>query len=292
MKNKRTYLIVFFGLLVVFFGGLIYQQVSAQRSSLKEILKIRPDDNVQQETLDVIVESDFSNSVYVSSEQKKKNDEVITLAKEFLAKSSKTYQDLVSPGWLHIQSKIETPFPMSTTLPDGSPIPTESINDQWALLGDAGYVIKSVTIDDTGDPRTTQITVFQDGIWTHLSLGVISQDKETHRISFENEFISFAEAYKDILVLDKTDKVLNGEDVIVFSATQMFEEPIAYRKSSTAFAGTGARYYFSSATGMLRLVEEFNVYPDGKIEIFRRVTTLLIERVETPPDKILAYLNK
>ena len=293
MKNKMTYLIVVFGLLVVFAGGLMYQQVSAQRSSLKEILKLGPADNVQQETIDVIVESDFSNSVYVSSEQKTKNDEVITTAKEFLTKSSKTYQVLLSPGWLHIQSKIETPFPRSTTLPDGSPIPTESMNDNWALLGDAGYVIKSVTIDDTGDPRTTQITVFQDGIWTHLSLGVMSQEKETYQISFDHEFISFAEANKDILNLDKTEEVLNGEEaVIVFSATQMFKEPMAYGKSSVTFAGTGARYYFSAVTGTLRLVEEFNVYPDGTIEIFRRVTTLLIERVDTPPDEILAYFTK
>jgi len=292
MKNKIAYFIVTIGLLMLLAGGLRYQQVSAQRISIREILKFEPADKVQQETIDVSIEPDFPNSVYVSSEQKAKNDEIIAAAKEFLAKSSKTYQTWLSPGWLHIKSQIESPFPMSTTLPDGSPVPTKSINDNWVLLGDMGYAIKAVTIDDTGDPRTTQTTVFQDGIWTHLSLGVMSQEKETYQISFDDEFVSFAEAYKDTLILDKAEEVVNGEAAIVFSATEVFKEPIAYGKSSVTFAGTGARYYFSADTGMLRLVEEFHIYPDGTIQIFRRVTTLAIEKVDTPPDEILAYFDK
>jgi hypothetical protein len=180
---------------------------------------------------------------------------------------------------------------MSATLPDGSPIPTKSVNDLWVLLDSDGYALKAVTIDDTGNPITSQTTVFQDGIWTNLSIAELSsQEKETYRPTFD-DFISFAETYKDILNLEKAEMELNGEKVIVFSATQIFKEPVTLGKSSTIISGMEGKYYFSLDTGLLMKVEEFHVYPSGEIMLAGQTTLINIEKIDTPPANILAYFK-
>lgn len=114
MKNKITYFIVTIGLLMLLAGGLRYQQVSAQRiSPSREIFKLEPISTadsigvIQQETTEESEGSDsppseqFPNSVYVSSEQKTKNDEVIAALKEIKDKADQA-QTHLSPGWLRI----------------------------------------------------------------------------------------------------------------------------------------------------------------------------------------------
>lgn len=302
MKNKITYFIVTIGLLMLLAGGLRYQQVSAQKISLADSIGV-----IQQETTEESEESDsppseqFPNSVFVSSEQKTKNDEVIAALKEIKDKADQTH---LSPGWLRITSQTESFFALSATLPNGAPVPTKSIQDTWALLDDKGYALMAVIIDDTGDPRSSQTVVFQDGIWTNISIGALlpyemegmtSQEKETYRPTLDgSDGIASAELYKDIisLSLDKTEVDVNGASAVVCSATQLFKEPMSLAKSSTTLAGAGGKTYYSVDTGLVIRMEEYHVYPTGEIKITRRWTLLNIEKVDTPPDSILAYFSK
>ncbi|MBU2611191.1 MAG: hypothetical protein KJ606_09650 [Chloroflexi bacterium] len=316
MKSKSAYLILAVGLLVILVGGIRYQQVSAQRITLREILKLEPISTadsigvIQQETTEESEESDsppseqFPNSVFVSSEQKTKNDEVIAALKEIRDKADQTH---LSPGWLRITSQTESFFALSATLPNGAPVPTKSINDIWALLDDKGYALMAVMIDDTGDPRTSQTVVFQDGIWTNISISALfppgmevveemtSQEKETYRPTYDgSDGIASAELYKDIisLSLDETEVDVNGESAIVVSSTQLFKEPMSLAKSSTTLAGAGGKTYYSVDTGLVIRMEDYHVYPTGEIKIIRQWTLLNIEKVDTPPDSILAYFSK
>ncbi len=298
MKNKIAYFIMAVGLLVLITGSLRYQQGLAQKSSLREILKLDPaqstgsPDIVQRVVSEQREEADstperFPNSVYVTSKQKTTNDEIIAMAKEISAKANLTY---LSPGWLHITSLKEAFFTESATLPDGSPVPTKSTNDLWVLLGSDGYAVQAVTIDDTGDPRTTQITVFQDGIWSNLSVGMAAPEKETYRPTL-SDFISFAEAYKDILDLEITELEMDGNQLVVFTATQHFQEPVNMAKSPIVVVGAAGRYYYSPATGLPLKTEEYHIYPGGELKLTRQISLINIEIVETPPAEILAYFK-
>lgn len=182
-------------------------------------------------------------------------------------------------------------------------MPTESINDTWALLDDKGYAIMAVIIDDTGDPRSSQTVVFQDGIWANISIGPLSpeemagmtsQEKETYRPLDMSDSIASAELYKDIisLSLDKTEVDVNGESAVVFSSTQLFKEPMSLAKTSTTLAGAGGKTYYSVDTGLVIRMEQYDIYPTGEIKIIRRLTLLNVEKVDTPPDSILAYFSK
>ncbi|MDI6768885.1 MAG: hypothetical protein QMD04_04340, partial [Anaerolineales bacterium] len=92
MKNKITYFIVTISLLMLLAGGIKYQQVSAQKIPLDDSIGV-----IQQEPTEGSKESDsppseqFPNSVFVSSEQKTKNDEVIDALKEIKDKADQTH---------------------------------------------------------------------------------------------------------------------------------------------------------------------------------------------------------
>lgn len=302
MKNKIAYLIVPLGFLGLIIGGLWFQQGLVQKTSLRETLKLNPPlatsspDMAQHVVSKPSAEPSaepistpserFPNTIYVDSEQKITNDEIIALAKKITAKA-----DLyLSPGWLHITSQNESFFTLSATLPDGAPVPTKSTNDLWALLGPDGSAIQAVVIDDTGDPKTTQTSVFQNGIWSNLSIGMTTQEKETYRPTLDN-FISFAEAYKDILDLETTNLEVDGRQVVIFTATQLFQAPTRLAKSSNEIAGIAIKYYFTQVTGLPLRVESYHIYPDGAMKLASRVTLVLIENIETPPPEILAYFH-
>jgi len=299
MKNKIAYFIMAVGLLVLITGSLRYQQGLAQKISLREILKLDPAQSTGSPNIVQRVVSEqreepgstlerFPNSVYMTSEQKNTNDEIIAIAKEISAKANLTY---LSPGWLHITSQIESFFTESVTLPDGSPVPTKSTSELWVLVGSDGYAVQAVTIDDTGDPRTTQITVFQDGIWSNLSVGMVASEKEMYLPTLDGNFISFAEAYKDILDLETTELEVDGNQLVVFTATQHFQEPMKLAKSPIVIVGAAGKYYFSQATGLLLKTEDYHIYPGDEMKLTRQISLVNIENAETPPAEILAYFE-
>ncbi|MCS7248217.1 MAG: hypothetical protein NZ840_08240 [Anaerolineales bacterium] len=299
MKSRHVPFLLAIGLPLVLVGGILYQRVSAQGITLREVLKLDQVsttanlDTGQQETSDQVESSttqpeQFPNSVFVGLDQKKTNEDIIAFAKEITTKANQSY---LTPGWLHIQSQIEFFFTMSATLPDGSPIPTKSINDLWVLLDSDGYALKAVVVDDTGNPVTSQTTVFQDGQWTNLSIPeASSQEKEAYRPTFD-DFVSFAETYKEILDLEQAEMELNGKKVILFTAREMFKEPITLGKSSTILSGMMGKYYFSLDTGLLVKVEEFHIYPSGETMLASRITLLNVEKIDVPPADILAYFR-
>jgi hypothetical protein len=299
MKNKFIYLLLAITLVVTIVGGFLYQQVSAQQTSLREFLFPASDSSdtlVIQEISEpsevaALTQSErFPNSVFVELEQKTTNEDIIAYAKELTTKANQTY---LTPGWLHISSRKEAFITVSATLPDGSPIPTKSSNDLWVLLGSDGYAIQAVVIDDTGDSITSQTTVFQDGFWTNLTFPELSsQEKETYRItSLDNDFVVSGTAYKDIRTIEKAEAEVNGEQVVIFSVREDLESPISIGKSSLVVAGFSSKFYFSLDTGLLRMVEDYLVFPGGETKLASRITYVSVEKIDTPPAEILAYFK-
>jgi hypothetical protein len=231
----------------------------------------------------------------VDVEVQEANDDVIAFARTLVEKAAQTY---INPGWLHISSQREAFITASSTLPDGTPIPTHSVIDRWLLLGTDGNVIEAVTIDDTGDEATTQIVVYQDGYWTNLTFPEVSasQEKETSRITtLDGGFLASATGrLRDAVAIHMEEVGINNENVVVFSYLEEFSSPITYGKAedSQTIVGKYIKYFFSVDSGVLRMYEDYNVYPNGDVKLRVRKTYTVYEKVDLPPKEVLAYLNK
>lgn len=297
MKNKLAYLFLVTVSALLIFVGVMYQRASAQGISLSELLfppsssETTVIEDVSTSNNDLQSLPPEQNLTSTDIQPQETNNDIVAYAKTLIEKVDQTY---LTPGWLHISSQTETFITASDTLPDGTLIPTKSFNDLWALIDTDGSVINAVTIDDTGDTFTSQTTVFQDGFWTNLTIPEMSsQEKEIYQINtLDNGFLASATRMKDSLEIQKEEVELNNEKVVVFSLTDKFPSPIAIGKSSLVIAGIYSKYYFSVDSGLLRMVEDYHIYPSGDIKLWNRITYVTIEKVDFPPKEISSYFTK
>jgi len=297
MKNKLAYLFLVTVSALLMFAGVVYQRASAQGISLSELLfptsssetTVIEDMSISNNDLQSLPPE--KNSTSTDTQPQETNNDTVAYAKTLIEKADQTY---LTPGWLHISSQTETFITASNTLPDGTLIPTKSFNDLWALISTDGSIINAVTIDNTGDTFTSQTTVFQDGLWTNLTIPELSsQEKQIYQINtLDNGFLASATRMKDSLEIQKEEAELNNQKVVVFSLTDKFPSPIAIGKSSLVIAGIYSKYYFSVDSGLLRMVEDYHVYPSGEVKLWNRITYLTIEKVDVPPKEILSYFTK
>ena len=297
MKNKLAYLFLVTVSALLIFTGVMYQRASAQGISLSELLF--PPSSSETTVIEDVSTSNNNlqslpsekNSASTDIQPQETNNDIVAYAKTLIGKVDQTY---LTPGWLHISSQTETFITASNTLPDGTLIPTKSFNDLWALIDTDGSVINAVTIDDTGDTFTSQTTVFQDGFWTNLTIPELSsQEKEIYQINtLDNGFLTSATRMKDSLEIQKEEVELSNEKVVVFSLTDKFSSPIAIDKSSLVIAGIYSKHYFSVDSGLLRMAEDYHVYPSGDIKLWNRITYVTIEKVDFPPKEISSYFTK
>jgi hypothetical protein len=172
MKNKLAYVLLAAVPVLLVVIGIVYQEASAQDTSLREkMFPSYPSETVVPEVISTSgdalqPQTQEPPSNPLDAEVQEANEDVIAYARTLVEKAAQTY---INPGWLHISSQDKAFITASSTLPDGTPIPTHSVNDKWILLGTDGNVIEAVTIDDTGDEATTQIVVYQDGYFTNLT---------------------------------------------------------------------------------------------------------------------------
>jgi hypothetical protein len=277
MKKKLLFVVV--GCLAL--GGLVFMGVSfarAQETTLKDILKF--DSSVPITSGEVI--EDYSNSIPADAEDATKNDAILQEAENIIRKSESEY---LTAGWLHISSVTESFMPASLTLPDGSPTPTKWTSESWILLDNNGNAIKAVSTQDTGNPTMFQVSVFEENIWTNITLGSSSSEPETYQPRLDNGFFGSVMPYKDSILLDQYRDSLNGKESVVFVATENYKNP-------TEFTSMVQKYYFSSNTGLPIQVEYYFASLDGETELSQRISEVFVEKIDSPPASILSYFSK
>lgn len=214
---------------------------------------------------------------------------VLASARELIEKADQAYS---TPGWWHVASKTEIFFSLSDTLPDGSPIPMQWISDNWYLIDENGDVMEAVGIQDTGSPKTTQISKFKDGIWTNITLGdTWDTGGKTYDSSLDSGFLAYAENNKDIVELESETAMLGEARVNVFTITARNVKPVQMAKSDYWVMGTRSKFYFSLETGLLLQSEQYDITPEGQYKLLNRITTTVIEKVNKPPAEFMKYLE-
>jgi hypothetical protein len=288
MKIK-TWLFLFGCIALV---GLVVTQINpagAKKSVLKDILKF---DSSVPLTSDTAIPND-SNSIPLDANEKSKSDDILKDAEKLIHKAEKVY---LTAGWLHIFSETETFVSASTAMPDGSPVPTKWTDDLWVYLDEKGNAIKAISIQDTGDQPTSQVSVFEKGIWTNLTLGFSSPEPEIYKPTLDSGFFGSVVPYKNSVILDQYQEAADGQDVVVFVVAERYKKPIKILKDTKdkkarEINGVVFKYYFSLDTGLPIQVEDYFVDLDGNLEISQRISKILIEKIDNPPDFILNYFS-
>jgi hypothetical protein len=307
---KRKTLVILGAIIAVLALALVAlqtQAVSAKNTTLKEMLFPKnPAPQVAQATATISVEKPTKTPtvfpegmhnpptrvglwVMISSEQKEKNEAVLAIARPLLDQANKAY---LTPGWVHIQSQTENFYSLSSTMPDGSPMPTKWEDETWTLVNEHGRAVQSVSIQDTGDEKTSQIGTFQNGIWRNLTLDTTDESAEkTYPISLDSGFLEYIERNKNIVELEYATDSIGTESFAVFTVTSRNNTPVEIGKSGHLVAGSVKKYYFLVSTGLLMKIENYDISPDGRYELTNRITVNVIEKIDSIPSDISKYLK-
>jgi len=288
VNKKTTFLIV----VIVTAAAILFSQSSmliaaADKSKLKDILNLDP--NAPQAIAEA--QTDFSNSKKIDKKQADQNANVITKAKKLISKAEKEY---LAEGWFHMSSSIEVFSTAQQTFPDGSPIPTKWTNESWILLDKDGDAIKAVSIQDTGDPKLLQISVYENGAWTNISLGMTGEPEKYHP-TLSGGILDSASTYKDIVKLSSETSVVNGQNMFVFTSEENLNTPVSEgdnKQKDQQIYGNVVKYYFAESSGLPVQIENYNINSTGALEISQRILMNVTEKVTEPPADILAYFIK
>lgn len=255
----------------------------AQASKLTDILNLDP--NASRAKAEV--QTDLSNSKEIDKKQADQNVDALAKVKQLISKAEKEYS---TEGWLYMSSSTKAFSTAQQTFPDGSPIPTEWKEESWILLDRHGDAIKAVTIQDTGDPRLMQISVYENGAWTNISLGMTNEPEKYHP-TFDGGIFDTASSYKDIVKFSTETSVVNGQNTFVFTTEENLNKPVS-KENNKQIYGVVAKYYFSEFSGLLIQIENYNINSAGALEISQRISMNVTEKVTEPPTYILDYFTK
>lgn len=255
----------------------------AQESKLKDILNLIP--NAQQ--VEAEVQTDFVNSKKIDEKQADQNADALAKVKQLINQAEKEY---LTEGWLHISSSTKAFSSVQQTFPDGSPIPTEWINENWILLDKHGDAVQAVNIQDTGDPRLMQISVYENGFWTNVSLGIANKPEKYHP-TLDGGILDTAGAYKDIVVFSTEASIINGQNILIFTTEENLNTPVSEGNAKQIY-GNVVKYYFAESSGLLVQIENYNINSAGALEIAQSILMNITEKVAKPPADILDYFTE
>lgn len=317
MKRKTLWLIalpLIAGVLIVSFLSFRAQKVSAEEITLKELLfpvvptpeplteaelqaaKAQQAEQASLPTPTVFPEGMENPPTLVSnismpgSEQLKKNGEILAKARELIQKANETY---LTSGWMHVVAYSEFFISEMETFPDGTPIPMKWRDDIWSLLDENGRITQSVRIQDTGDERTSQTSIFKDGVSKNLTLETeFATESNTLPTSLDSQFLENAILDIEFIELEYVEGEFNSEKVAVFTQKALMTDPIqtGTGKMERLVQGYITVFYFSLETGLLVHTESYEIRPNGE-KVLVSTMTSTIEKNSEPPAEILELLK-
>lgn len=317
MKRKTLWLFAFpliVGVLIMAVLSLRAQNASAREITLKDLLfpvvptpepltetelqavKTQQAEQASLPTPTVFPEgmenppTAVSNISMPGSEKLKKNGEVLAKARELIQKANETY---LTPGWMHVVAYSEFFISEMETFPDGTPLPMKWRDDIWSLLDENGRITQSVNIQDTGDERTNQTSIFKDGVSKNLTLETeFTTESKTLPASLDSQFLENAILDIEFIELDYAEGEFNSEKVAVITQKALMTDPIqtGAGKMERLVQGYFTVFYFSLETGLLVHTESYEIRPNGE-KVLVSTMTSTIEKVSEPPAEVLEYLK-
>lgn len=195
--------------------------------------------------------------------------------------------DLLQPGWIHIKYHNEFFIMASETFSDGTAIPTEEMVDQWIELGENGEILQYVKVQDTGDPKTTQIIVYQDKLFKNLTFPNMDSKEpaDRHMTSFDNGLFDYLKKNPEVQI-----EVIEEDGFVIITLLTMLGNEVEF-ENGVACIGYFSTYQFDAEIGVLTKSEFNYISPSGDLQLSSRMDTFLVESIQTPPNNILEYLK-
>lgn len=198
---------------------------------------------------------------------------------------------LLEPGgWLHLKDQVERDGLYLGEFPDGRPIPEDYVFDTWHLIGDGGLAVKSVNVMYDLAGRQVQISVFDGHTWRNPTFG-ITYPGEPSALSLDNG-LSYTIRRGQVTGVEWTSSSRSGRPTVEIAIHEDIPGGVALEGYPERLSRITHRGIFDAQTNQLLSFEILFTSENGEERVVSVSTTLVAERVDRPPDAVLALLEE
>lgn len=128
--------------------------------------------------------------------------------------------------WVHVINSVTLAEPQGVILPNGEPMPSSYITDDWYYVNGAGLVEKGVFSVKDNDGNLLQQSAFQN----HVMINITFDDRQENQEFFPlNIDLGFEQQIRDAsnkgLRIEKSEAVVDGKPSLVYSYTEELQLP-------------------------------------------------------------------
>jgi hypothetical protein len=233
----------------------------------------------------------FATSTLASS------DPVVLEVQQLAQKFDALFQQ--GPGWVHVVNETITENRQA-----GQTFPPPYIkSEQWNEIDTDGYILRSVWLDKDVTGKVIQ----QVASIANYSINFTSGDagfngNSKYRISFDmlTQDLNQAAQYKTLVSSEniKCEVVpvpVRGEDgsaCLLVTLLDSFAQSVQNPGEAQSFSGAGRRTWINLQTGQQVRTQSFWRLQDGNERVNYTHQTVLVEKVNAPPQEILDILSR
>ena len=192
------------------------------------------------------------------------------------------------PGWVHVITTTEAALKPGQTYP-----PAYLTSEKWFELDANGNVIRSIWTDKDKNGNVLQQSVTIGNYSLNFTTGE-SGYNEYSSYPFSMDMLThdlIQAAQYQAQVIREEVACEDGTPCLLITLFDAFEQPSQHPDEAQPIIGMGRRTWVNLATGQQVKVQAFTRFQDGSERNEFTDSTLLVEKLENPPEEILTILN-
>ena len=213
-------------------------------------------------------------------------DDVIKMVREWESKSLKNGQ------WVHIITAVTLAEPQGVILPNGKPMPSSYITDDWYYVNGAGLVEKGVFSVKDNDGNLLQQSAFQNNVMVNFTFEDRQENQELFPLNIDLGFEQqIMEAGNKGLGINKSEVVADGKSSLVYSYTEELQLPTQLGAEQMVVDKITKKGFFDAKTGDLAQTQTIWILSDGTEVVYETVQIISVDSYPAAPDEIAGILE-
>lgn len=214
------------------------------------------------------------------------SDEVITLIKDWEEKKLQNGQ------WVNIINEVTLMELQGVILPNGEPMPSSYITDDWFYVNDAGLVEKGVFSIKDNSGNILQQSAFQNNVLINFTFDDRQENQDFFSLNIDLGLSQqIKEASNQGLKINKSDEMVEEKPSIMYFYTEELKLPTPLGADSVIVDGIVKKGFFDAETKDFIQLQTVWVLSDGTELVYETVYIISIDSYPTPNDEILKILE-
>ncbi len=191
------------------------------------------------------------------------------------------------PEWVHIVSETTTDPRARQTFP-----PPYLRTEQWYEIDREGFVTRSLWVDRDANGQVIQMSASIGNYSINFTTGDSGFNESTrYHISTDRESAFMQKTGSNVITREETT-CDDGQPCLLITGSESFSQPMQNPGESEPFYGAGRRVWINLQTGEQVKTEAFWLLQDGTERVDYTYHSLLVEKVDAPPQAILDILSR